>query len=345
MPRRDPRWLDARGRRSAVVAGTAACAAPRRGRGTGAGQGPALRVPHRRDRLRSGADHRPLLRDPHRQHLRFAATSTTTSPARSGCCPTPPGDAGDLRGRQDLHLQDQAGHLLRRRPGLQGRQARADRRRLRLLHQAPLRSALEEPAPLSHRGHRRHGRSCARALRARSRFDYDTPVEGLRVLDRYTLPDQARRAQPPLRLRPDDPAHRRRGRTRGGRGLWRQDHRASGRHRAVRLADWRRSSRIVFDKNPNYRDEFYDDHPPADDPLAQAAVARLEGPQAADDRPRRDQHHRGDAAALAVLPERRGGPDRAGARGLRQRRHPERQARAQSREAGHLRWCATRART
>ena len=44
-----------------------------------------------------------------------------------------------------------------------------------------------------------------------------------------------------------------------------------------KLAQWRRSSLIAFDKNPNYRDEFYNEAAPADDPLAQNAVARLKG--------------------------------------------------------------------
>ena len=42
-----------------------------------------------------------------------------------------------------------------------------------------------------------------------------------------------------------------------------------------RLAQWRRSSLITFEKNPNYRDVFYNEEAPSDDPLAQAAVKRL----------------------------------------------------------------------
>jgi len=43
------------------------------------------------------------------------------------------------------------------------------------------------------------------------------------------------------------------------------------------LATWKRSSLIAFEKNPNYRDEFYNEQAPVDDALAQAAVARLKG--------------------------------------------------------------------
>ena len=40
---------------------------------------------------------------------------------------------------------------------------------------------------------------------------------------------------------------------------------APGRHRALRLAQWKRSSFIVLERNPNYREELYDAEPPADD--------------------------------------------------------------------------------
>src|SRR6476469_8957045 len=44
-----------------------------------------------------------------------------------------------------------------------------------------------------------------------------------------------------------------------------------------RLAQWRRSSLIAFEKNPAYRDVFYREEAPRDDPLAQTAVGRLAG--------------------------------------------------------------------
>jgi hypothetical protein len=44
-----------------------------------------------------------------------------------------------------------------------------------------------------------------------------------------------------------------------------------------RLAEWRRSSLVALEKNPSYRDEFYDEKAPAGDALAQAAAARLKG--------------------------------------------------------------------
>jgi ABC-type transport system substrate-binding protein len=44
-----------------------------------------------------------------------------------------------------------------------------------------------------------------------------------------------------------------------------------------RLAQWRRASQVVLEKNPGYRDEYYDEEAPADDPVAQAAVAKNRG--------------------------------------------------------------------
>ena len=44
-----------------------------------------------------------------------------------------------------------------------------------------------------------------------------------------------------------------------------------------RLAQWRRSSRIVLERNTTFRDEFYDAQPPADDARGQQVLARLKG--------------------------------------------------------------------
>ena len=94
----------------------------------------------------------------------------------------------------DLHVPRAARHLLRRRPGLQGQEARADGGGLRLLDQAPLRPALKSPTyTCSKTTASSAWTSCARRRCAtRQPFDYDTPVEGLRALDRYTFAVQAR---------------------------------------------------------------------------------------------------------------------------------------------------------
>ena len=115
------------------------------------------------------------------------------------------------------------------------------------------------------------------ALRDKTPFDYDKPVEGLRAIDRYTI--QIKLAEPNPRFTDElsDPA-------RTGAvarevvefyGDKIMEHPVGT--GPYRLAEWRRSSRIAFEKNPNYRDVFYSEDAPGDDPLAQAAVKRLAG--------------------------------------------------------------------
>ena len=136
---------------------------------------------------------------------------------------------------QDLHDPRQARHLLQRRPGVQGRPARADRRGLRLLDQAPLRSALEEP-DLHHAQQQPHHRPrrgapgrAARQEAVRLRQAGRGPARA-RPLH---APVQARRAEPALHRPAERPGAHRRGGARGGRVLRRQDHGAPGRHRPV----------------------------------------------------------------------------------------------------------------
>ncbi len=91
-----------------------------------------------------------------------------------------------------------------------------------------------------------------------------------------------------------------------------------------RLKTWRRSSQIVLERNPDYRELLYDAEPAADDAEGQAILARLQGPAPADGRRVEVVDHRGGPAALAVLPERRdrraGIQVRLGAGQLRRRR-------------------------
>jgi ABC-type transport system substrate-binding protein len=114
-------------------------------------------------------------------------------------------------------------------------------------------------------------------LDAKKPFDYGREVEGLRALDRYTFQVKTAEPNPRLLLEFTDGS------------VWGAVARevvekygdrimehpvGTG---PFRLAEWRRSSRIVLEKNPGFRDQFYDEEAPADDPLAQAAVARLKG--------------------------------------------------------------------
>ena len=115
------------------------------------------------------------------------------------------------------------------------------------------------------------------SLAGKKPFDYDTSTEGLRALDRYTI--QFMLAQPNPRFADElsDPAIT--------GAMAREVVELYGdkimEHPVgtgpFRLAAWKRSSLITFEKNPNYRDQFYDEEAPAADPLARAAAARLKG--------------------------------------------------------------------
>ncbi|MEO5697534.1 MAG: ABC transporter substrate-binding protein [Burkholderiaceae bacterium] len=115
------------------------------------------------------------------------------------------------------------------------------------------------------------------ALRSRTAFDYDAPVPGLRALDRYTLQFRLRAPRPRFDAKLCDssslgavarevvefygdaiPAHP------VGTGPY-------------RLKQWRRSSRIVLERNPDFREMLYDGEPAADDAQGQAWLERFKG--------------------------------------------------------------------
>ncbi len=115
------------------------------------------------------------------------------------------------------------------------------------------------------------------AARKANRMDYDRPVEGLRALDRYTF--QIRLKQPNYNFLyylaycnvtcavarevvehygdkiAEHPV---------GTGPF-------------RLAFWKRSSKMVFEANPGYREEHYDEAPADDDAKGRAIAAKLKG--------------------------------------------------------------------
>ncbi len=117
------------------------------------------------------------------------------------------------------------------------------------------------------------------ALKTGKPFDYDREVEGLKALDRYTFR---------VKLRESRPRHL--------FTIWAgRDIYAGAVAREVvehygdkimehpvgtgpfRLAEWRRSSKMVFERNPNYREDFYDAEPNADDAEGQAWLQRFKG--------------------------------------------------------------------
>lgn len=115
------------------------------------------------------------------------------------------------------------------------------------------------------------------ALKERKPFDYDREVEGLRALDRYTL--QLRFADPAPRFFQQLTAAQPFG------AVAREVVEAYGdaivEHPVgtgpYRLASWRRSSRIVLERNPGFRDKRYEAEAPADEPALVAEAARLAG--------------------------------------------------------------------
>jgi ABC-type transport system substrate-binding protein len=108
-------------------------------------------------------------------------------------------------------------------------------------------------------------------------FDYDKPIEGLRALDRYTL--QIRIAEPRPRYLEDLAVSDLFG------AVAREVAQAYGDKITenpvgtgpFRLTQWRRSSLIVLERNPTYRERRWHSEPAADDVQAQAIVKRLQG--------------------------------------------------------------------
>ncbi len=117
-----------------------------------------------------------------------------------------------------------------------------------------------------------------RLLDAGKPFDYDTPVEGLRALDRYTLQIKLAESSPrfiysfftdgsftgALAREVVEFYGDRIGEHPVGTGPY-------------RLADWKRSSRIVLAKNPNYREVLYDENPPASNARLVAIAQQYKG--------------------------------------------------------------------
>ena len=116
-----------------------------------------------------------------------------------------------------------------------------------------------------------------KALKEKKPFDYDTEIEGIRALDRYTIQFKLEEPRPRYleTLASNDllgavarevvekygdaiPAHP------VGTG-------------AFRLVQWRRSSLIVLERNPGYREMVYDAEPAADDADGQAMLAKFKG--------------------------------------------------------------------
>jgi ABC-type transport system substrate-binding protein len=115
------------------------------------------------------------------------------------------------------------------------------------------------------------------ATDAKGPFNYDQVIEGLRALDRYTLQYTLKKARPRFveNIANSDVlgAQAREvaefyGDTIGAHPV------GTG---PFRLKEWRRSSLIVLERSPDYREVFYDAEPAADDADGQVLLARFKG--------------------------------------------------------------------
>jgi ABC-type transport system substrate-binding protein len=117
-----------------------------------------------------------------------------------------------------------------------------------------------------------------RLIEEKKPFDYDAPVEGLRTLDRYTF--QIRLAESAPRFLSTNFTD---GSLMGAvaREVVEFYGDKIGEHPVgtgpYRLADWKRSSRIVLARNPNFREVFYDETPPEGNARLQAIAKQFKG--------------------------------------------------------------------
>jgi ABC-type transport system substrate-binding protein len=115
------------------------------------------------------------------------------------------------------------------------------------------------------------------AVKNKTPFDYDREIEGLRALDRYTLQFRLEEGRPRFIQ------------TLAGGDLYgavaREVVEKYGDQIAAhpvgtgpfRLKSWRRSSQIVLERNPGYREHLYDAQPNPDDAEGQALLQKFKG--------------------------------------------------------------------
>jgi ABC-type transport system substrate-binding protein len=112
---------------------------------------------------------------------------------------------------------------------------------------------------------------------AKKPFDYDREVEGLRTLDRYTWQIRFAEPQPRFLYQLADASFT------GAVAREVVEHYGDkiGAHPVgtgpYRLTQWVRSSKMVLERNPGYREVFYDEEPPADRPDLQAVAQAFKG--------------------------------------------------------------------
>ena len=115
------------------------------------------------------------------------------------------------------------------------------------------------------------------ALDGKKPFDYDREVEGVRALDRYTLRITLKEPRPRYieTLASGDALGAVAREAVEFYGDQAESHPVGT--GPFRLAQWRRSSFLAFERNPNYREVFYEAQPAPDDAEGQALLQRFKG--------------------------------------------------------------------
>jgi len=111
-----------------------------------------------------------------------------------------------------------------------------------------------------------------------AKFDIDREVEGVRALDRYTFQLRLGEPSPRFHLYLADNSFL--GAVAREVAEMYDDKQLLGHPVGTgpfRLVDWRRSSRMVLERNPGYRDDVYDPQPTAGDAVGEAVAAQLRG--------------------------------------------------------------------
>jgi ABC-type transport system substrate-binding protein len=115
------------------------------------------------------------------------------------------------------------------------------------------------------------------AVKSKKPFDYGAPIEGLRALDRHTLRFELEEPRPRFidTLTLSDLLGAQ------AREVVQRYKETIGEHPVgtgpFKLKSWRRSSRVILERNPGYREVLYDAMPAADDAEGQELLARFKG--------------------------------------------------------------------
>jgi ABC-type transport system substrate-binding protein len=114
-------------------------------------------------------------------------------------------------------------------------------------------------------------------VRKANKMDYDTPLEGLRALDRYTFQIKLNDPKPGFIYTMTDC----RVACAVAREVVEKYGNDIGSHPvgtgAYKLVAWKRASRMVFEYNPNFREAYFEGQPAADDKVGQEVLAKMRG--------------------------------------------------------------------